>query len=174
MIPLRPFDRLKFFLERQFVRGTRYQLLVMAGLVGLISLIGGLLVWGDRGPDESVADSVWWAFLRLTDPGYLGDDEGAWRRVVSTLLTVSGYVVFMGALIAILTQWLISRMRTLEQGLTPVALKHHVVVLGWTNRTMPVLRELLQSKARVRRLLAAVGRAKRLRLVVRQMIWIRS
>ncbi len=166
MIPLRPFDRLKFFLERQFVRGTRYQLLVMAGLVGLISLIGGLLVWGDRGPDESVADSVWWAFLRLTDPGYLGDDEGAWRRVVSTLLTVSGYVVFMGALIAILTQWLISRMRTLEQGLTPVALKHHVVVLGWTNRTMPVLRELLMSEARVRRLLATLGRAKRLRLVV--------
>ena len=65
----------------------------------------------------------WWAFLRLTDPGYLGDDEGNWRRVVSTWLTVSGYVLFMGTLIAILTQWLNRTMRALEQGLTPITVR---------------------------------------------------
>lgn len=168
MFRLRPIDRLKFFLERQFVKGTFYQLMVMAALVGLISVIGGLLAFGTGAPGETVAESVWWAFLRLTDPGYLGDDEGSWRRVVSTLLTVSGYVVFMGALIAILTQWLISRMRILERGLTPVTLRHHVVVLGWTNRTMPILRELLLSESRIKRFLAELdlGRRKRLRLVV--------
>lgn len=168
MFQLRPIDRLKFFLERQFVKGTFYQLMVMAALVGLISIIGGLLAFGTGAPGETVAESVWWAFLRLTDPGYLGDDEGTWRRVVSTLLTVSGYVVFMGALIAILTQWLMSRMRILERGLTPVSLRHHVVVLGWTNRTMPILRELLQSESRIKHFLAELnlGRRKRLRLVV--------
>lgn len=168
MFQLRPIDRLKFFLERQFVKGTFYQLMVMAALVGLISIIGGLLAFGTGAPGETVAESVWWAFLRLTDPGYLGDDQGTWRRVVSTLLTVSGYVVFMGALIAILTQWLISRMRILERGLTPVTLRHHVVVLGWTNRTMPILRELLLSESRIKRFLAELnlGRRKRLQLVV--------
>ncbi|MEX0732520.1 MAG: hypothetical protein WED00_05185 [Aquisalimonadaceae bacterium] len=159
-------ERLKFFLERQFVKGTRYQFLFVAALVGLISVIGGVLVLGTGDPQQNVADSIWWAFLRLTDPGYLGDDEGAWRRIVSTLLTVSGYVVFMGALIAIMTRWLISRMQELERGLTPVAIRNHIVVVGWTSRTLPVLRELLLSGGHIKRFLAEIGGRKRLRLVV--------
>lgn len=165
-MPLRPWNRLKFLVERQFVKGPQYQLLVMAALVGLIAVIGGLLAYGSGEPGDRITDSVWWAFLRLTDPGYLGDDEGAWRRIVSTALTVSGYVVFMGALIAILTQWLIRRMHELERGLTPVALKHHFVILGWTNRTLPIMRELLLSQGRIRRFLADIQADPRLRLVV--------
>lgn len=158
-------NRLRYILERQFVRGTRYQLLVMALLVLGISILGGLLAFG-TGDEDGLLDTIWWAFLRLTDPGYLGDDEGAWRRVVSTLLTVSGYVVFMGALIAILTQWLGSQMRLLERGLTPVSLSGHIVVLGWTDRTLPLLRELVAAEGRVKRFLQRVGGAGRLRLVV--------
>jgi len=138
-------DRIKFVVERQFVKGAGFQLLVVAAVIGLISLLGGLaLRMGGSG--EGFLDAVWWAFLRLTDPGYLGDDEGAWRRIVSTILTVSGYVVFLGALVAIMTQWLIARMREFERGLTPVTLKQHVVIVGWTNRTLPLLRELVGSE----------------------------
>lgn len=158
-------NRLRYLLERQFIRGTRYQLLVMAFLVLGISVLGGVLAFG-TGDEDGLLDTIWWAFLRLTDPGYLGDDEGAWRRVVSTLLTVSGYVVFMGALIAILTQWLGSQMRLLERGLTPVSLSGHIVVLGWTDRTLPLLRELVAAEGRVKRFLQRVGGAGRLRLVV--------
>src|SRR5699024_11498336 len=91
-------DRLKFAVERQFVKGARFQLLVVAAVIGLIALLGGLAL-RVGGAGESLVDAVWWAFLRLTDPGYLGDDEGAWRRFVSTVLTISGYVVFLGALV---------------------------------------------------------------------------
>ncbi|HEV8077885.1 MAG TPA: ion channel DMI1, partial [Marinobacter sp.] len=107
----------------------------------------------------------WWAFLRLTDPGYLGDDVGAWQRFVSTLLTVSGYVVFMGTLVAILTRWLIAKMEELERGLTPVTLKSHIVVLGWTRHTLPLLTELLSASGRMRRFLEKHD-AGRLNLVV--------
>ena len=33
---------------------------------------------------EALSSAVWWAFLRLSDPGYLGDDEGLASRAVST------------------------------------------------------------------------------------------
>ncbi|MDV2078461.1 CASTOR/POLLUX-related putative ion channel [Marinobacter xestospongiae] len=165
MLPLRFIDRVKFFVERQFVRGAAFQLLVVALVIGLISLVGGLLVAPLGEPFDGLADAIWWAFLRLTDPGYLGDDSGSWQRFVSTLLTISGYVVFLGALVAILTRWLITLMNDLERGLTPVSLKNHVVVLGWTPLTLPLLSELLGASRRVRRFLERHD-ARRLNLVV--------
>jgi hypothetical protein len=153
MLPFRVVDRVKFIVERQLVKGAGFQLLVVGIFIGLISLIGGLLVVPQGGDFDDPGSAVWWAFLRLTDPGYLGDDVGTWQRFVSTLLTISGYVVFMGTLVAILTRWLIAKMADLERGLTPVTLKKHVVVLGWTSQTLPLLSELLSSSGRMRRFL---------------------
>lgn len=153
MLPFRVVDRVKFIVERQLVKGAGFQLLVVGIFIGLISLIGGLLVVPQGGEFDDPGSAVWWAFLRLTDPGYLGDDVGTWQRFVSTLLTISGYVVFMGTLVAILTRWLIAKMAELERGLTPVTLKNHVVVLGWTSQTLPLLSELLGSSGRMRRFL---------------------
>ena len=165
MIPFRFVDRVKFIVERQLVKGAGFQLLVVGVFIGIISLVGGLLVIPLGTPFEDVGDAIWWAFLRLTDPGYLGDDVGNWQRFVSTILTVSGYVVFMGTLVAILTRWLIAKMTDLERGLTPVTLRNHIVVLGWSSQTLPLLSELLSSSGRMRRFLERHDTHK-LRLVV--------
>ena len=165
MLPFSFVDRLRYLVERQFIKGAHYQLLVVAAFIALISLIGGWLAWPSAPEGSNLADSVWWAFLRLTDPGYLGDDEGTWRRIVSTALTVSGYVVFLGALVAIMTRWLIDIMVKLEQGLTPVTVTDHIVILGWTNRTIPLVQEILDVSGGIQRLLRARD-TKRLRLVI--------
>lgn len=158
-------ERFKFFLERQFVKGAHYQLLFVAALIGLISIIGGILVLPTGEPLDDLGESVWWAFLRLSDPGYLGDDEGAWRRFISTIITVAGYVVFLGALVAIITTWLHKKMRNLEQGLTPVAAENHILILGWTNRTIPIAGELFQSTVQLRRFLKRVS-SRNLQLII--------
>lgn len=143
MFRLRLIDRLKYMMERMLDGGPVGQLLLVGAVVVFIALGGGVLAFWFA-PAGTISEEVWWSFLRLTDPGYLGDDEGLWRRVVSTLLTVLGYVLFMGTLVAIMTQWLFRQMRHLEQGHTPITFKSHRVILGWTSRTLPVLRELLE------------------------------
>ena len=150
-------NRLTYWTERSFVRGAQYRLLLIAALIGLISILGGVAVLAAGTGFESASEAVWWAFLRLTDPGYLGDDVGAVNRTISTILTVLGYVVFLGALVAVMTQWLNARMERLEQGLTPVARDGHVLVLGLTNRTHAIVREVLLSEGRVRRFLRRHG-----------------
>lgn len=155
----------RFLIERQFVKGAQYQLLAVVALIGLISLSGGLLAKMLAQPEWEFGESIWWAFLRLTDPGYLGDDEGTWLRIISTFLTVSGYVVFLGALVAIMTQWLTSKMEELEQGLTPVAVKNHIVILGWTNRTHSIVVEFFESVGKMKHFLARLGE-KKLKLVI--------
>lgn len=156
-MPRRLTNRAKFHIERLFLRGAHYRLLVIAVLIGLVSYFGGKLVFADGG-FNSESEAVWWAFLRLTDPGYLGDDEGTFKRFVSTIVTVLGYVLFLGALIAIMTQWLNRTIDTFERGLTPIAQDDHIVILGWTNRTAKIVSELMMSGDRLERFLARLGK----------------
>ena len=158
-------ESFKFFLERQFVKGAHFQLMFVALLIGLISLVGGILVMPSGEPTGSIGDAVWWAFLRLSDPGYLGDDEGTWRRLVSTILTILGYVVFLGSMVAIITTWLNTKIRNLEQGFTPVTAKNHILILGWNAKTIYTAGEIFQSVGRLRRFLRFYG-ARRLNLII--------
>ncbi len=150
-------NRLKFQVEQLLLRGAHARLLFIASLVGVVSIGGGLLVQATNTPFDDNPTAIWWAFLRLTDPGYLGDDEGLTRRIISSMLTVLGYVLFMGSLIAILTQWLNQKIRNFERGLTPIVRRNHILILGWTNRTPAIVAELMRSEGRVRRFLQVRG-----------------
>ncbi|MFT5284644.1 MAG: hypothetical protein ACI8TQ_000801 [Planctomycetota bacterium] len=158
--------RLQFFLERLVQRGILAQLCLMAGLIAVVAFLGGVAAWALTSNFDSLPVAVWWSFLRLTDPGYLGDDEGAMLRIVATIVTVLGYVLFMGSLIAIMTQWLASTIRKLERGLTPIAMENHFVILGWTNRTAEIIKKLLSAAGRLERFFAQRGGTGKLRIVV--------
>lgn len=138
-------DNVKFWLERVVLSGTWGRVGLMAGGVAALSFVAALLVVNLE-EHQNFFEAWWWAFLRLTDSGYLGDDKGNFRRVVSTVLTVSGLAIFVGGVVAIMTQWLNETVRKLERGLTPVSISGHVVVLGWTDRTVTIVRELVRSQ----------------------------
>lgn len=162
---MRIYNEIKHALERFIVRGASFQLMLVAALIGAISVLGGTLIAIGVEGSGNIGESTWWAFLRLTDPGYLGDDTGTFKRVVSTIITVLGYVLFMGSLVAILTQWLNATIKKLEMGLTPVARNNHLLILGWTERAAIVVRDLFLSEGRVRRFLRRRG-ARKLHMVV--------
>ncbi len=158
-------NRLRFEVGQFLLKGAFYRLMAITVMVIIVAIAGGFLIWRFDPHDEmTLGDAIWWAFLRLTDPGYLGDDVGAFKRTVSTTVTIIGYVLFLGALVAIMTQWLNQTLRQLESGLTPIARDGHVLVAGWTDRTVSVLREMFRSEERSHFLLG--GRGKRLTAVV--------
>lgn len=165
MLLRRFWNRFWFELERFVVRGPLHRIVFIVVAIALISLAGGVIAIRISPGFENTPDAVWWAFLRLTDPGYLGDDRGAALRTLSTILTVAGYVLFLGALIAVMTQWLNATMARLESGLTPIAANNHIVILGYSSRTAAIVRELLTSEARVARFLRTRG-AGRLKIVI--------
>ncbi|MES1949999.1 ion channel DMI1 [Salinisphaera sp. S4-8] len=153
---------LQFQLEQFMLRGVLSRLLVIACAMVLIAVSAGLLVYnlphaGQAGEEGDPGSAIWWAFLRLTDSGYLGDDEGTLLRTVSTTLTVLGVVLFVGALIATMTQWLDDTIETLEAGYTPIAKNNHILILGWSSRTPGMVRDLVYSQARVKRFLDRHG-----------------
>jgi hypothetical protein len=153
----RAHNRFRFEVGQFLLRGAFYRLLIIASMVAIVAVLGGVSEWLLDPAAMPLPDAVWWAFLRLTDPGYLGDDQGAGRRAVSTVLTIVGYVLFLGALVAIMTQWLNQTLRRLESGLEPIARDGHVLVAGWTDRTISVLREMFHSEDRSHSLLGSRG-----------------
>jgi Trk K+ transport system NAD-binding subunit len=158
-------NSLVFQLEQVMVRGPLWRFALMLVLVVLVALVAGLLVRAIAPGFDSEEEAIWWAFLRLTDPGYLGDDEGMAKGAVSTVLTILGAALFTGALIAILVQWLNNTIERLELGLTPVTLDAHFVLAGWNSRTLTIFEELLVSQGRVERFLRQRG-ARRLRIAL--------
>jgi hypothetical protein len=92
---LNPFrNRVQFVVERLLLSGTVARLAVAAAVIGMVAVCMGLLGFLVAANTEQAfgnpAEAVWWAFLRLSDPGYLGDDEGLGLRAVSTVVTVAG------------------------------------------------------------------------------------
>lgn len=157
--------RFQFYLERFLLRGAHYRLLFIAALIGLITILFGSAARYFSSNFATTGEAFWWAFLRLTDPGYLGDDQGLHLRIISTIVTILGYVIFMGSLIAIMTQWLNATIARLEAGLTPISMRGHIIILGWTSLTPSIVRELVQSESRVRRFLERTG-SRSLRIVI--------
>jgi hypothetical protein len=160
-----PFAGLRFWFELQMLRGLKTRLLMASLIVVAVAVTAGFLVSVLSEDFSNPAEAIWWAFLRLTDPGYLGDDEGVAKRAISTVVTVLGYLLFLGLLIAILTQWLNETVRRVESGVTPVVLSNHVLILGWTNQTRAITESLLDTGSRAKRFLAR-RRAKQLRVVI--------
>ena len=161
----RRLEQLRLGFERLLLRGLPYRLALAALIVLTVAFVAGIAMRLLDPSFDNTGESVWWAFLRLTDPGYLGDDVGVVGRLVSTVVTVLGYILFLGLLIAILTQWMNETIARLESGVRPVVLKGHILILGWTHRTPNIVLGLLRTKGRTTRFLET-HEAKALRIVV--------
>ena len=104
-------------------------------LLLFLALAVGLLIHQLVPDFESIDDAFWWSFQHVVVPEYVDGDEGVVKRTLATALIVLGSILFAGAVIAILVQWMDETTACLELGLTPVTLHAHVVLLGWTRST---------------------------------------
>ncbi|MDJ0891380.1 MAG: hypothetical protein QNK18_09345 [Gammaproteobacteria bacterium] len=157
---------LVFQLEQLMMRGTFARFGFVLGVLALVALATGILVRLLVPGFDSLGEAIWWAFQHVVVPEYVdGEDGGAVKITFATVLIVLGSILFAGAVIAILVQWMNDTTARLEQGLTPVALSNHVIILGWTDRTPTIVAELLHTGPRRERFLARYG-ARKLRIVV--------
>lgn len=149
MFPLveRLSHRISYHLEMLLTRGPLYQLMLVAVLILMLSLGGGIFVHVTN-PDaySNTLEAIWWAFLRLTDPGYLGDDRGFFPRLTSTFLTLAGYVVFLGALVALMTNWLDRTLEHLASGRSQIFEQGHLLIIGWNERLHALVEEIVHTR----------------------------
>lgn len=150
--------RARYILDRAFARQFAAQLGLFVILVFVVTLLGMTAVFFGlfspqnagvesipRDIDSGVIDSFWWSINHVLSLKEFEGMYGASGIVLaySFVLSLMGVAVF-GILISLINNSMRIRVDSLSRGDTPVLEKNHVLVLGWSNVTVAVLRQLAQ------------------------------
>ena len=150
------FAWIRYRLNRSFSSGSKISFLLLAIGTLILILIGaqsshlGLFSQDSlsaEGIDNQYGggwiDSYWWSIKHVLDPGAFAENYGAPLSVLIFSLLISlGGLVFLGALIGLISASIQQRLAQLELGNTSVIEKRHVVVLGWGPSVPSLIRNL--------------------------------
>ena len=123
--------------------------LIVAFLAVLV-VIGGLraavfVVLPDgAAPFDDILLNVYITFLQLTDPGNMAQDipTTVHYKLTGVLAGLSG-VIMLSMLIAVVTTALDQKLHELKQGHSKVLELDHSLILGWNERVVEIVRELV-------------------------------
>ncbi len=145
----RLYYRLRYRLERLILRSTLTQLLVATVVLALMMVLGGLAAFSLTDQFDHLHGALWWALLRLSDPGYLGEDVGRAGRAISLMLTLFGVVFFTGAVVAILTNRLAALLDEFASGHHRIVESGHVLIVGWPPGTAEIVEHAVRAQRRL-------------------------
>lgn len=143
-------ERFHYFVDSLLVRGNIALFLsLIIVLFGAIVFIATLrLVTEMFLPDwdSGFLAHIWRVFLQLTDPGNLNEDTEAHQvlKIPAIIACLSGLIIF-SALIAVITTALDGAMASLKKGHSRVIEQQHTLILGWGDRIVEILRELVEA-----------------------------
>lgn len=136
--------RFEFWVSRSLV----LQLLFLTQALLVTAVVAGVMLRSLNPQDfPDTSKAVWWAFLHLTDTGYMGSDNGLLKRMVSIILTFGGCFLFLGGVIATLTTSFDQLLSSVRGGRTRVVEDDHFIVVGRGSRVQTLVEELANSMA---------------------------
>tara|TARA_B100001939_G_scaffold241968_1_gene209445 strand:- start:130912 stop:132825 length:1914 start_codon:yes stop_codon:yes gene_type:complete len=121
-------------------------LLTMFAL-SFVVLSGLRILFGILLPDESsshVFAQMWRVFLQILDGGAIAEDTDAnWLSRVAGIITVFVGLILFSSLVAFITSQFEAKLAELRKGKSSVLEQNHAVILGFEDRVLDILAELI-------------------------------
>ena len=136
---------LSYKIDRWFRRSIIIHLITLVILVFFTTVVGALLAVANNFSLDKFDETLWWAFLRITDPGYLGEDTGLWTVIVGIAIIVAG-LVFFGLLITIISSAFQERLDAIKSGHRSIYEKQHTLILGWSDTVLSTIDEIFMGQ----------------------------
>jgi voltage-gated potassium channel Kch/Trk K+ transport system NAD-binding subunit len=111
--------------------------LVAASVVTIFKLAG---ISG--GPALDLPQAFWQSLLRVLDTGTFSSDSSWPARIIGLLVTLAG-IFLAGSLIGLIASGVDQRIEELGKGRSAVLESDHTLILGWSPRVPPIVRELV-------------------------------
>ena len=155
---------IRYQLDDLFSRNSSSQLILLV-LLSLIVVLFGMTAYyfglfssvndGVEGIgtriDRGFWDTLWWSLRHLIDPGVFAENYGATGPVViiSLVIAIAGMVIF-GILIGLISTSMETRLASLNEGNSPVKETGQILILGWSNKIILILRMLATTQSGLR------------------------
>jgi K+ transport systems, NAD-binding component len=144
-------ERLRYWFDTWMSKGT-VALMALLGVatvvfVVVLSAITVLLLWiwpdgiNRIDEDDTVWDVFWGSLMRTLDPGTMGGDEGWLFRLLMLIVTIGGLVI-VASLIGIVSGAFDGKVEELRKGRSRVLEEDHTLILGWSSKVFPIVREI--------------------------------
>ncbi len=142
-------QKVRYGIDNFMARGGFSIFLALLSLFAAAFLIMSLLRFGVNlfFPEEtglSKADQLWRVFLQISDAGAVAEDGdfNLWNKVVGIITVFAGLVLF-SSLVAFITSQFEQRIEALRKGKSTVIEKNHTLILGFRERIVEIVRELI-------------------------------
>ncbi len=149
----RPFSlrqRLRYRFDNSLSRGI-WGILALLGLLAVafflvVALFIQLSGIGPGGEPTTFPEAVWYALTRSLDPGTFSGDEGPGFRLIMLFVTLVG-ILLAAAIIGLVSAAIDRRLETLRRGRSLVVEEDHTLILGTSDKLIPVISELIEANA---------------------------
>ncbi len=123
--------------------GVQFVMLIIAATV--IIVIAGFLM-GIFVDGISLKGGIWDSLMHLLDQGTITGDETNNKLYLVFMLAVTGCgLLLMGTIVGILNNAISSRLAILDEGLTQVMEKGHIVIIGYDDNCSCIVRQQMES-----------------------------
>ncbi|MFF7178173.1 TrkA C-terminal domain-containing protein [Streptomyces sp. NPDC008121] len=150
-------SRLRYGFDNLMAYGT-------PALIGWLSLVclaivvptSVVLVWADRAAPPTFSGRLAAVWQNVGRTLRLGGEVGPPLYVLTSVLLALVTLLFVSALVGLITTGLSERLLALRLGRSVVLEERHTVLLGWSDQVFPVVTELVAANANRRRAAVAV------------------
>lgn len=142
-------SRLSYAIDNFMARGGLSVFLAVLTMfaMGFIAMAVLRLVGGFVWPDESAphfTDGLWRTFIEIADAGNIGDDSDApyLSKAIGVTTIFVGMVLF-SSMVAFITAQFEAKLEDLRRGRSEVIESGHSLILGFGDRVLDIIRELI-------------------------------
>jgi hypothetical protein len=136
------YERVMYVLDEAFATNPYASSILLLAITAALVFVGGLSHWFALGCDGSPLASMWSAWRFVTDGGDY--DEGVAPRAVGVVLVLSG-MLFFALLVGLIGETIESKLDSLKHGKNKVIENGHTLVLGWSDKFLPLAREIAKA-----------------------------
>ena len=131
----------KYEADNFFATNPFSQVILLVIITVVMIAIGGIGLLGVD-DQESLGGSLWAAWTFVADPGTHAGEVPFGRRSVGVVLSLGG-MLFFALLVGIISETIAEKVEELKKGKSDVLEAGHTVILGWSDKVIPSLRQLI-------------------------------
>ncbi|MBO5137848.1 MAG: hypothetical protein J6B81_05085 [Spirochaetaceae bacterium] len=136
-------NRIKYSFDNMMSKGTLSLILLLFLITAVVVVISGIISALADPQGDGIFKSMWISLMHAIDAGTLaGDDGSIIFMVLMSIVTICGLFI-TSMLIGVISTGLEDKMNSLRKGHSIVLEKKHVILLGFNENALNIIRELI-------------------------------